>query len=550
MPDTEDIKSIKDLLQVILKARKNLRIYPANNPIYSKTIENAYGKISSILEYLDEISLRMTRNEILFGGEPVFKGVGMDDNLALFFSRDGLKELTFKDGLSQEEFQEFLEITTYDFESEDTTDDIVTLLWGKDFKHITYQVDESMLMEEDEEQYEEEAVKQVKDRSADEDDLQKAYTDALKSEETAKEIQLVPITDKDRRALVAYKEKAGQDRTSKIVDVLNEMLLQTQDFYEFHEITSIVAGALEYSIRQKDLKTAIEIMWRAKTFDDKAISGFDAREELNHIFGAAENPETIKFIGEILDEEPGIDDAVFQEYVSFLSKESVPHFMTILGELKTIKARKSVVNALVFLAKKDISPLVKGLSDKRWYVVRNIIYILRKIGDPKALSYLLRASGHSDPRVRKEMLKTLGEIGGQKAVAAIRECMDDPEPFIRTTAARALGSIGSDSAKLVLIEKLSDNRFLNTDFNEKKEFFEVLATWREGSVHDFLMKIIKKTPFFKRAKYNEMKACAAHTLGLIGSRDALPTLEKMRKSGNKSISEHAYAAMKRIEHGR
>ncbi|NIQ17848.1 MAG: hypothetical protein GTN37_02595, partial [Candidatus Aenigmarchaeota archaeon] len=101
------------------------------------------------------------------------------------------------------------------------------------------------------------------------------------------------------------------------------MLLQTQDFYEFHEITSIVAGALEYSIRQKDLKTAIEIMWRAKTFDDKAISGFDAREELNHIFGAAESPETIKFIGEILDEEPGIDDAVFQEYVSFLSKESV-----------------------------------------------------------------------------------------------------------------------------------------------------------------------------------------------------------------------------------
>jgi hypothetical protein len=328
------------------------------------------------------------------------------------------------------------------------------------------------------------------------------------------------------------------------------MLLQTQDFYEFHEITAIVAGALEYGIREKNLKTAIEIMWRAKTFDDKAISSFDAREELNHIFISAESTENIKFIGEILDEEPGIDDALFQEYVSFLSKESIPHFMTILGELKTIKARKSVVNSLVFLGKKDISTLVRGLSDKRWYVVRNIIYVLRKIGDPKALSYLLRASGHGDPRVRKEMLKTLGEIGGQKAVNAIRDCLDDPEPFIRTTAARSLGSIGTDSAKIVLIGKLSDKNFLNSDFNEKKEFFEVLARWRDSSVYDFLLKTVKKTSLFKRAKNNELKACAAYALGLMGNKDALPVLEKMRKSGNKFLSEYAYAAMKRIEYGR
>jgi hypothetical protein len=186
MPDAEDIKSVKDLLQTILKARKNLRIYPVNNPIYAKTVENAHQKIASILEYLDEIPLRITRNEISYGGEPVFKGVGKDDNLASLFSRDGLKEITFKSGLTPEEFRDFLEITAYDFDKEDAADDVVTLMWGRDFQNISYQVDESMLVEEDQEQYEEEAVKQVKERSADEDDLQKAYADALKSEETSK----------------------------------------------------------------------------------------------------------------------------------------------------------------------------------------------------------------------------------------------------------------------------------------------------------------------------------------------------------------------------
>jgi HEAT repeat protein len=290
-------------------------------------------------------------------------------------------------------------------------------------------------------------------------------------------------------------------------------------------------------------------MWRAKAFDDKAVTGFHAREELDRLFLKAESAEMIKIIGDMLDEEPGIEDGAFRDYVSFLSKSAVPQFMIILGELKTIKARKSVVNALVFLGKKDISTLVRGLSDRRWYVVRNIIYILRKIGDPRAVDHLLKASGHSDPRVRKEMLRTLGEIGGEKAAAAVGECLDDPEPFVRTAAARALGTISSESAKRLLMARISHKNFLNVEFNEKKEYFEALSRWRDTQVLDFLTKVIKKRAFFKRAKYSELKAAAAYALGLLGSRETLPALDKLRKSSNRLVSGYSYAAIKRIEHG-
>jgi len=550
MPDQEDIKAVRDFLQAILKARKNLRIYPSNNPIYAKTVEMTYQRLASMLEYHDEVPLRFTRNEIFYGGESVFKGTSKDDNLALFFSRDGIKDLSFKGGIAMEEFQDFLEITAYDLDKEDVAEDVVTLMWGKDFHNITYTVDETMLVEEDEEQYEEHAVRQAKERAAGDDDLQRAYADALKSEEVAKDVQLVPITDADRKTLSAYKESASRDRKGKLIDILFEIQGQAESFYEFHEVTTMIANALGYSVKEGDIKSAIEVLWRSKALDEKAFTGFNPKEEVNLIYRAAESPDNIKLIGEMLDQEPGIDDQVFQEYVSFLSKDSIPQFMTILGELKSIKARKSVVNALVFLGKKDISTLVRGLSDSRWYVVRNIIYILRRIGDPKALGYLLRASGHSDPRVRKEMLKTLGEIGGQKAAASIKECLDDPEPFVRTTAARALGQIGSDFAKKSLIEKMSDKNFLNADFNEKKEFFEVLTRWNDSGVFDFLTRIVKKRVFFKRARYNELKAAAANALGLLGNPESLPALEKLRRSGNKFLSEYAYAAMKRIEYGR
>jgi HEAT repeat protein len=98
-----------------------------------------------------------------------------------------------------------------------------------------------------------------------------------------------------------------------------------------------------------------------------------------------------------------------------------------LGELKTIRARRSVIDALIALGKKDIQALSKGLEDHRWYVVRNIIYILRKIGDKRATEYLLKTVRHADVRVRKEVIKALGELGGREVVQTLRECLNDPE---------------------------------------------------------------------------------------------------------------------------
>jgi hypothetical protein len=64
------------------------------------------------------------------------------------------------------------------------------------------------------------------------------------------------------------------------------------------------------------------------------------------------------------------------------------------------------------------------------------------------------------------------------------------------------------------------------------------------------MKTVRRNPLFKRAKFNEMRACAAYSLGLIGSKDSLPELEKLRRSKQRLLSEYAYNAIKRIEYGK
>ena len=50
--------------------------------------------------------------------------------------------------------------------------------------------------------------------------------------------------------------------------------------------------------------------------------------------------------------------------------------------------------------------LIKRLGDKRWYVVRNLLFVLRQLDDPSVLNSIYGLFSHHDQRVRHELLHT------------------------------------------------------------------------------------------------------------------------------------------------
>lgn len=542
----EDIKAAKDVVNALLKAKKTFRMYPETNPMYEKTIEDAYAKFRSFFDYRDELTLKIKQNELFCDSEQVYHNTQKEDNIALFFFKDGLREITFKKGFSHKELEEFLKILTVDYDREVVDDDVVTLLWERDFHNIRYVVDESFLAED--EDYETSAVKEARDKAPEADELARAYADAFK-EEGVKDISIVPLTDKDLHILVKELEKDAYNKMDKLLIIIFEMLYQAESKSDHEDVVHFLNDAVEFSIRHGDLETVIRIMEMTKEVVDGQSVPDDIKKYLSLVFSFLGSDAEIKLLGEFLDSGVEIEEKVFDEYVRFLDKNAIQPFITILGELKTIPARKNVINALISLGKKDIQSLAKGLYDSRWYVVRNIIYILGKIGDKKAVDYLIKTVNHSDIRVRKEVIKALGELGTSGVLQTLKECLDDPEVQIRTSTARALGNIRSAAAKSIILQRMADKNFNKNDFNEKKEFYEVLSRWKDNDVIEFLMKTLKKKAFFGRAVNDENRACAAYCFGLMGCKEALPLLYKVRDSKNKLLREYAYTAIKRIEYG-
>jgi len=547
METSEELTNVEAVIQAILKAKKILQMYPENNPIYIKTLQDLYDKFSEFFQYADSLQLQIGKNDIYYNSESVYQHTGMHDNLALLFFKDGLRELTFKNGLTAKEAEDFIKIISIDFERDEIEEDIITLFWEKDFENIQYIVEDIFLS--DGADYEKKATDELQQKSSSPAGIEEIYNSILQNEESASNEIILLISDDDIRQLSEEYQNYSQDKTDKYLNMLLTCLNAAKLEKEHLNIVNYFMMAIEFSIRKGNLLAVVDMQLKLKNLIDDQKKDETIRKSSANILAFTGGNSIIELIGDMLNKGCAFDGTVFERFVSFLDTNAIMPLINILGELKSIHTRKLVIDALVYLGKKNISFFYDGLNDSRWYVVRNMVHILRKIGDKNAASHILKSLDNKDVRVRKEVIRALGELGGDKSETVLKKCLQDHDVNIRRIALSSLGCMGSDASKQIIMEQIVDKQFNEKSFYEKKAYFEALAYWKGRDVYEFLIKILEKRSFFFSSKDYDKKACAVYCLGLLGSKDAVPLLSRYRKASNKLLREFSFSAIQRIENG-
>jgi hypothetical protein len=547
MEHGEDIKAAKFVIKMLLKSRKNLRMYPANNPIYANTLEDTFEKFKAFFYFEDKLVLNIKLYDIFYGEELIYHNDDQkDDNLSFFFYKDGLRELSFQKNLSFEEMEAFLKVISLDFDNDVLDDDTVTLFWESDFQHIRYVVEDEFLADEG---YEEQAVSQANEQKNTSTKFKIIYDTSLKIKDKAEPIDIATIEDADLKMLAYELEEDANDKTDKFMDIIFEVFYKAKSNEEFSEIAEFFQSGIDYAITKGNIESVTKVLARLKKIASKDKVADVVKENIKKIIFYAGCEHIIYLLGEYMDGGEKIDPGPVKELISYFDKNAITPFMNLLSTLETIHARKVVIDILSFLGPKDLMTVNKGLNSPEWYVVRNIIYVLREIGDKRAVDSLLKKVNHPDIRVRIEVIRTLGEVGDSRAISPIIDCLEnDSEIQLKYTAIRALGSLESSDARKVLLNIISEKTFQHKEFNEKKEYFHVLSRWKDDVMIECLIKILMKKTLFSNSKVYENRACAAYALGLIGSRDALPFLNKCQKDNNKRLREFSESAIKRIDY--
>src|SRR2546427_4373388 len=133
-----DVKRVADWIAALVRTIKASRTYPANSPTLHKFQVELESRTWSCLKEVGDITLVIQQFDLLYENYSVYHNADRNDSLAFRFYGDGVREMTFRAGLEPHELRGFLDVLKHAVETAQVQDDVVTLLWERDFRHIEY----------------------------------------------------------------------------------------------------------------------------------------------------------------------------------------------------------------------------------------------------------------------------------------------------------------------------------------------------------------------------------------------------------------------------
>ncbi len=275
----------------------------------------------------------------------------------------------------------------------------------------------------------------------------------------------------------------------------------------------------------------------------EAVQDWQTETLWKFIIEAGEEPR-IERIGRVLEKEEGIRLEDVSGYLTLLQRDAIKPLIKLLAERKKSKTRRVVCDALSEIGKNAIDLFTPFIDDPRWYVVRNITYILGRIGKEESLPYILKAFNHEEIRVKREAIQALGLIGGPKAIGLLVKALTDEDARIRTMAALNLGKVGKKGALIPLLEVVQTKEFQKRDPEEMRGFFNAIGMVGSNESIFVLQQLLERKSWFGRGKMDEIRIGAARALAMIGTPEAKAILETGKESKDESIREACLQALR------
>jgi hypothetical protein len=532
----ERVKSTKALIQTFLQTLKAFRLYEASHPILSKFVERLRKDFEQYFGEFDSFSLQIGEHRLHYRGNVVYENEDVKESLAFVFFKDGIRELQFSKGLEFKEMMDFLNIVRKSDFLNRMEDDLVTLLWEKDFSHITFTTVDEFLegsstfvpaTEEDLIKGSEftgtlEGGVQEKADEGQAESSQVPMREGLEQvinpapgQSLVQACQLTPeeseVIDRDAR------QEEQADYIYVLIDNLIEILLHLgEDVDAYENMISYFDRVIEYLLEQKEVGKAVALLKSLNETMESIMMKDKQIFAIQRILENSSSPHSVELLGKAMKGNGEVKSEPILQYFQFLTKQAVEPLCLLLGELESGKWRKAICDQLAELSREEIQLLSKFLSDRNPILVCQILNILGKIGDPSTAKYLGNLVTHRDLKVREETLQVLDKFG-EKGEDLIRKYLLDPVSGIRAKAALLLARHTKGLAVEPLTEIILSEDFYKRDYKEKASFFRALGETKSEEVIPILKRIAKKRRWFQREKWNEMRQCAANTLKMMGA---------------------------------
>jgi hypothetical protein len=135
------------------------------------------------------------------------------------------------------------------------------------------------------------------------------------------------------------------------------------------------------------------------------------------------------------------------------------------------------------------------LADSRWYVVRNMVLLLRRVHDKSAMSEILRCADHPDLRVRLEAIRALFAFDTKVPRDLLARTINHPDPRLAEAAVLLSGQHGITQATDLLVEILLRWDVLGRRRSLRLKALRALADLADPAVLPRIDRFFRERPF-------------------------------------------------------
>lgn len=230
----------------------------------------------------------------------------------------------------------------------------------------------------------------------------------------------------------------------------------------------------------------------------------------------------------------------------------VPPLLDLIADENDAGMRKFLLSVLGALGPDMVPYAVKNLNDKRWYVVRNMLYLLRKCHAVKQAAHVKKFIKHSNITIRAESLSTLLSFKTPDAIPYLKLYLAGEDAGMLKEAARLAAKYRVVDAVPHLISILEKKDLIGNISPLKMDIIRTLGEIGDAQAVPFLLKLFNSKTLLYRSYLEQLKIEIFRNIGNYPADALSPLITAGLSSSNEEIRklcEHYLTERQRMSSG-
>ncbi len=539
-------------MRTIVKGLRAFQMYLPNNPVYQRAEQAIRDAFVPIWSSTQQLALTIVETDITWEEQVVYRQPSKHDSFAWMLYKDGMRHLTIRPGVEDEELVRFLQVVTRArMLASDAADDLLTLLWEQDFQCIEYQfaeiITDSLVVLDP----------QAVDLAMQQDP---AAQEAVKEEVRADAADRAGAVDLDDFDSTLYfleenetatlrrqvEEEYTRDARKAALDALLDTFETQPVTVVREEILGILDGLFPNLLTRGEFRTVAGLLREFRTISQRVtVLDPEVRDHLLSFQIRLSEPMILSQLLQSLEESSALpEDEDVGEVLGELHAEGLETMLSFIPALKRPVIRAILEASVDRLAAVNTDMLLAILNNGDSNGLPGAVAVCKRLNLQLAVPSLDRLVSHGDAVVRLGAVEALAHIGSAGAMAGLERAVDDSDRSVRMAALSAVTAKGYRAA-LRRLEAVVQGRGPNElERAERRQFFEAYAIVAGPASLPVLLEILEPKRLFRRRVNSETRTCAAYAIARLQNAEARAVLERIQQDKDLPVRNAAVRALR------